>query len=236
MKRTFLTVALLLLGSPNLAQNKPGPSAKPTNMAPVITKFESSAPVVNTCTPSHKDGVCEPKSRRTVTLTVTASDPESAPLTYEYLTTGGEIVGTGASVSWKLGEQSYGDYSVTVRVLDSKGAEANSTLKVRVARCSSCGIPDPPCPTMSVTSFDESTFRGELLLFHLEMSDGYFTTRPDYIWTVTNGKIIKGQHTLWLTVETTGAVGEKVVAEVEVEGGFDRACSNKTSSGVVIKL
>ena len=144
-------------------------------------------------------------------------------------------MGTGASVSWKLGEQSYGDYSVTVRVLDSKGADANSTLKVRVARCSSCGIPDPPCPTMSVTSFDESTFRGELLLFHLEMIDGYFTTRPDYIWTVTNGKIIKGQHTLWLTVETTGAVGEKVVAEVKVEGGFDRACSNKTSSSVVIK-
>jgi len=236
MKKTFLIATLFLLGSPNLAQNKTRPPAKPTNMAPVITKFESSAPIVKTCTPSHKDGLCEPKSRRTVTLTVTAtSDPESAPLTYEYLTTGGEIVGTGASVSWKLGEQSYGDYSVTVRVLDSKGADANSTLKVRVARCNSCGIPDPPCPTMSVTSFDKNTFRGELLLFHLEMSDGYFTTRPDYIWTVTNGKIIKGQHTLWLTVETTGAVGENVVAEVEVEGGFDRACSNKTSSGVVIK-
>lgn len=235
MKRTFLTVALLLVGSSNLAQNKRQEPAKPTNMAPVITKFESSAPIVKTCTPWHKNGLCQPKTRRTVTLTVAATDPEGDPLTYEYLTTGGEIVGTGASVSWKLGEQPYGDYSVTVKVLDSKGAEAKSTLKVSVAMCSSCGIPGPPCPSISVTSLDESTFRGELLLFHLEVSDGYFHSRPDYIWTVTNGKIIKGQHTLWLTVETTGAVGKKVVAEVEVEGGFDAACSTKASSSVLIK-
>jgi hypothetical protein len=86
-----------------------------------------------------------------------------------------------------------------------------------------------------VISLDESTFRGELLTFYLEVSDGYFQSRPDYIWSVTNGKIIKGQHTLWLTVETTGEVGKKVVAEVAVDGGFDAACSTKASSSVLIK-
>jgi hypothetical protein len=234
MKKTFLTVALLLVGSSNLAQNKRQEPAKPTNRAPVITKFESSTPVVKTCFAPLTDAFCQPRTRRTVTLIVAANDPEGGPLTYEYLTTRGEIVGTGASVSWKLGEQPIGDYSVTVKVLDSKGAEAKSTLNVSVAMCTICGISDPPCPLMSVTSFDESSFRGELLRFHLEVSDGYYQSRPDYVWTVTNGKIIKGQHTLWLTVETTGDVGKKVVAEVAVEG-VDAACSNNASSSVLIK-
>jgi hypothetical protein len=234
MKKTFLTVTLLLVGSSNLAQNKRQPPAKPTNMAPVITKFESSAAIVKTCLQLHEGAFCGPRTRRTVTLTVAANDPEGDPLTYEYLTTKGEIVGTGASVSWKLGEQPFGDYSVTVKVLDSKGAEAKSTLNVSVAMCSNCGISDPPCPLISVTSLDESSFRGELVRFHLEVSDGYYQSRPDYIWTVMNGKIIKGQHTLWLTVEITGEVGKKVVAEVAVEG-VDLSCSNNASSSVLIK-
>jgi len=234
MKTTLFTVALLLVGSSTLAQNKKPEPAKPENRAPVITKFVSSAAIVKTCRPLNEEAFCAPRARKTVTLTVAANDPEGDPLTYEYLVTKGEIVGTGASVSWKLGDQPFGEYSVTVKVLDSKGAEAKSTLNVSVAMCSICGISDPPCPLISVTSLDESSFRGELLKFHLEVSDGYYQSRPDYIWTVTNGKIIKGQHTLWLTVETTGEVGKKVVAEVAVEG-VDASCFNKASSSVLIK-
>src|SRR5262245_44795784 len=93
-----MLIALLPVGLSNFAQSKRRQPSKPTNKSPVITKFESSAPIVKTCGPWQENLLCDPKTRRTVTLTVAASDPEGERLTYEYLTTGGEIVGTGESV------------------------------------------------------------------------------------------------------------------------------------------
>jgi hypothetical protein len=77
--------------------------------------------------------------------------------------------------------------------------------------------------------------RGELHRFHVVvLTDAYFLTRPDYRWTVTNAKIIKGQSTPWIEVETTGGPDESVTARVEVEG-FDPSCSKGASLSVPIK-
>ena len=204
------------------------------NRPPLISKFESSDPTVSTCLLGLR-AYCEQKHRRTVSLTVNATDPDNDPLTYSYSPTGGEIFGEGASVSWKLGDQPYATYSNTVTVTDSKGASSSATLKVTVMRCKDCGIGDPPCPIVVVSGGEEVTYRGEQLTFHATVqTDGYFESRPDYLWTVSGGKILKGQHTPWVQVEANGAVGGEVRAIVEVEG-FDASCSKAASQSVRIK-
>jgi hypothetical protein len=202
------------------------------NRPPLISKFESSDPIVSTCLGFHE--YCEQKHRRTVSLTVNATDPDNDLLTYSYSPTGGEIFGEGASVSWKLGDQPYATYSNTVTVTDSKGASSSATLKVSVTRCEHCGIWDPPCPSVAVFGGEEVTYRGELLSFHAKVDEGYFESRPDYLWTVSGGKILKGQHTPWIQVEANGGVGGEVRAIVEVEG-FDASCSKRASQSVRIK-
>ncbi len=96
-------------------------------------------------------------------------------------------------------------------------------------RCEHCRIGDFPCPIFAVFGGEEVTYRGELLSFHAKVPEGYFESRPDYLWTVSGGKILKGQHTPWIQVEANGAVGGEVKATVEVEG-FDSACMKSAES------
>jgi hypothetical protein len=118
MKGTALIV--LICWSIGTQSAKPLKKQVVTNRPPLISKFESSSSTVSTC---GEHAFCRPKARRTVGLVVSVSDPEDDPLTYQYAVTGGEILGEGSLVSWKLGDQPYGAYSVTVKVTDSKGGE-----------------------------------------------------------------------------------------------------------------
>lgn len=237
MNSIALVFLLLLSGGVQSAQRQKEP--KLTNKPPTIAKFESSAPAIYTF-PASVFTVCIPKSRQTVTLTVTANDPENDPITYEYSVTGGRIIGTGSAVSWRLGDENIGRYSVTVKVKDEKGAEASSTLEVVVAYCSGFVIGEPPCPGLKIEISSQytdpkETFRGETLLFHAIAGMDWFVSRPDYKWTVVGGKIIKGENTPWITVEVNGDVGTSVSATVEFEGIEPYCMKTGTSASVPIK-
>ena len=81
---------------------------------------------------------------------------------------------------------------------------------------------------------EELVHNADKTYYELDISPGYFESRPDYLWTVTGGTIIKGQHTPRIRVDVTGAIGSSVTATVEVSG-FDRACDAKTSRTTPIK-
>jgi hypothetical protein len=239
MKRAILlALALSFIAHAGQSKRKTHPSIEQANRPPVISRFEASATLVHTCGPN----ICVPKERRAIILRVSATDTENDPLTYEYSPTGGEILGTGNSVSWRLGGERVGDYVVTVKVTDSKGASTAETLKVAVKECWSCRMsgPEPPCPLISVTAWSDftetkETYRGGLLYFHaMVQTDSYFQTRPDYVWTVSNGRLLSGQHTPSIKVETMGEPGKSVTATIEIEG-FDPSCIKKADSSLVIK-
>ncbi len=226
-------VLLVLSGLSFVAQRKKQPPPKPINQAPVITRFESSAPHIKSCGMSSELTQCNKGERETVSLKVTASDPDGDGLSYEYSISAGELFGTGPVVSWRLGDQRHGEYIATVKVMDSKGATATSTVNVRVTGCESCGIFEP-CPVLWIVSPSKNAYRGEYLHFRAEGPNGvHFLSRPDYVWTVSNGKLIRGQHTATIRVQATGDPGSVVTATVAVEG-LDPSCSKTASNSVQI--
>ncbi len=67
----------------------------------------------------------------TVQLASLANDPDLDPLTYEWTVTGGNIVGTGASVQWTA-PASEGIYQITLKVTDDQGLSAEATTNILV--------------------------------------------------------------------------------------------------------
>jgi hypothetical protein len=65
-------------------------------------------------------------------ITATASDPDNDPLTYSWQTTGGQIVGSGASVSFDSSGLSPGHNTVTGHVDDGRGGTADCSVDMEV--------------------------------------------------------------------------------------------------------
>jgi len=89
----------------------------------------NSAPTVS-CSADH--GEIMPGT--TATVTATASDPDGDPLTYEWTTSSGHVVGTGNVVTLDFnGVTGPTPASVTVRVSDGHGHDATCSADVRLA-------------------------------------------------------------------------------------------------------
>jgi hypothetical protein len=84
-----------------------------TNRRPIITSLEAEA------------GWIAPLDSLQVTCTV--SDPDGDDLSYEWITTGGDISGTGAVVNW-IAPEEVGIYDITVIVDDGHDGKAMAFL------------------------------------------------------------------------------------------------------------
>jgi len=85
-----------------------------------------------------------------VNITAQASDPDNDPLTYSWRTSGGQIVGSGASVQLDTSGLAPGRYTVTGRVDDGRGGAADCTVDVDV---------QPPPPQPQASKINECSFR-----------------------------------------------------------------------------
>ena len=107
------------------------------------SELESAAPPPNgaptvSCSADHDEIL----PGATATITATASDPDGDPLTYEWTTSAGHVVGTGNSVTLDFtGATGPTSSSVTVRVSDGHGHTATCSSDVRLA-----AAPPPPTP------------------------------------------------------------------------------------------
>ena len=71
-------------------------------------------------------------------ITATASDADNDPLTYNYSTTGGQVVGSGAKVQFDSTGLQPGSYTVKCSVSDGRGGNADASTNVDVQQ------PPPP--------------------------------------------------------------------------------------------
>src|SRR5207249_9090087 len=58
---------------------------------------------------------------------------------------------------------------------------------------------------------------------------------PSYNWTISNGRIISGQGTSTITVDTAGLAGQTIRATLDV-GGYDMPCPASCSVSVPIEI
>ncbi|HEV7377690.1 MAG TPA: hypothetical protein VGN95_23445 [Pyrinomonadaceae bacterium] len=243
MKRIIVSACLLLtfvFGLPTLLQaqrrNAPRSERKKHTIAnhpPVINSFTSSSSVATIPCPfgitaSAPD--CTPPGKLTLKLITRASDPDRDNLSYKYSVSGGQIVGKGSRVVWNFAGTSPGAYIARVVVEDQQGGMDSRSTRVELRECTVCPV---PCPWINM-SCPEDVEEGQALVFSVSLSGGDPNINPTCNWSVSAGKIVKGQGTYTIEVDTTGLAGKHIKATVEV-GGLPPACQRTTSCEVQIR-
>jgi hypothetical protein len=235
--KLFLTSLLLCnLMTPAIAQqdsrgsrSKARNRAQSLNRPPIINLLAASSPTVIIPCPRWIAGAWV-EQRLTLNLATDASDPDGDTLLYRYSVTGGKTIGEGSNVSWDLTSVASGSYEAAVTVSDQHGGATSSSIKVS-ALLPTCCL--PPCAVVSVSCLDEVE-EAQSVTFTANISGGEPTVEPFPNWSVSAGKIIKGQGTYTIEVDTTGLGGEHIEITFEVSGYLPE-CTNKASCMVQVK-
>ena len=210
--RLLLPMALLVLNifaTEAFAQRSMKESAV---FAPLTLSLAADSSVVSAC-PGNISGF-------TVQLTARANSPGGHPLRYRWSTSAGRIDGEGPTVSWDLSGLRPGYYKAFVSAYTGNGeeeCEAFSSTTVLVNPCA-----PPVCPTVSITSQEIAI--NQPLTFSSTVKGVPADSAPLYNWTVSAGRIIEGQGTSAIRVDTTGLTGQTVKATLSM-GGYSLDCS-----------
>jgi hypothetical protein len=159
--------------------------------------------------------VC-PGEVASVQLRARATSQSGSPLRYKWATDGGRLNGDGANTTWDLSGMQPGVYRATLEV-DSgtdNTCAAFSSAAVIVAECPA--LP-PSCPTVSI-SCPDTVAPDQPVTFSANVSGGA-ALLTDYNWTVTGGRIIEGQGTRTIRVDTVGLGGQSITANLDVRAG-----------------
>jgi len=182
--------------------------------APLSLNLTAESSVVSTC-------AGEGTSNSHVQLNAKANSPSGHPVHYRWSTSAGRIDAEGPTVTWDLSGLAPGYYQAFVHADTGNGeevCEALSSTTVLVSRCA----PRPTCPT-AVIVCPENVVADAPLTFSTTLTGGSAGVEPIYNWTVSAGKIIEGQGTSSIKVDTKGLSGQTIKATLSV-GGYNLAC------------
>ena len=157
-----------------------------------------------------------------VQLTTNARS-ESGRLRFRWTVNGGRLRGDGPSPIWDLGGAAPGVYQAVVDVDDGDAnCVAFSSVSIVVLDCPPPPPEKPVCPSVSV-SCPESANESAPVTFTANVSGGTAGINPTYEWTISAGRILSGQGSPSITVDTTGLAGQTVRATLDI-GGFGTPC------------
>lgn len=184
----------------------------PTPNPPPTITLDADTQVVTICPDA------ESMSNTRVHLKATGVSPEGKPLRYRWDVSGGRLEGEGTDVVWDLSGAQPGVYGAGVTVesgpVDNPVCTAFTSTKVVVRNCPP---PRPVCPNVSIYCPDVQQ-AGAPVTFTASVSGGTAGVTPVFNWKISAGKIISGQGTPTITVDTTGLAGQPISATVEVAG------------------
>ena len=146
---------------------------------------------------------------------------------FTWAVTGGTLSGDGRGVSWDLNGVAEGTYTATVEMRDGDQHAVSSSVTVTVALCSGCEAPPPLCPTVSVHG--PSDLSAKTVTFEAIVEGGDPQTPLAFNWSITAGKIVSGQGTSKLTIDTADLGGRSLTATVSLEGSHP-ACTRQQAS------
>lgn len=161
-----------------------------------------------------------------VRLNARAVSPDGHPIRYHWTTDVGRIEGDGASVTWDLAGAKPGSYKAFLEIDTGSGdrlCQAYASTAVLV-KCAPPPPPPPPvCPNVFITCPDRVEV-DQPVTFSSTLTGGSGNVAPVYNWTVSAGRIIEGQGTSSIKVDTTGLAGQSLKATLSM-GGYREDCS-----------
>ncbi len=191
------------------------------NNAPPTLSLTSESSVIKTC--AEGDGT-------RVRLNAQASSPDGLPIKYRWSTAAGRIIGEGPSIVWDLAGVEPGYYKAFVEIEtgDREGeCQAFASTNILV---NACPVVKPVCPAVTVVCPTNIAI-DQPLTFTSNVIGGTGTSAPVYTWTISIGRIIEGQGTPTLKVDTTGLAGETITATLAI-GGFADNCADSCTVSI----
>ena len=165
--------------------------------------------------------VCEGSGPAVVHLNAQATS--NYPMRYRWTANAGRFEGHGPTVTWDLSGLQPGYYRAYVDVDTGSGDEACQAFSSTAVLVNRCPPPPPTCPNVAIECPDRVVL-GEPLTFRSTVTGGSSSVAATYNWTVSAGRIIDGQGTDTIHVDTTGLAGQPVTATLSM-GGYNLDCS-----------
>src|SRR6185295_14577107 len=165
--------------------------------------------------------VCEGPGAAIVHLNARATS--NYPISYRWTSNAGRISGDGANVEWDLSGLQPGYYKAYVDIDTGSGDEACQAFSSTSVLVNRCPPAPPTCPNVAIECPDRVVL-GEPLTFRSTVTGGTSSAAQTYNWTVSAGRIIDGQGTGAIHVDTTGLAGQSVTATLSM-GGYNLDCS-----------
>jgi hypothetical protein len=160
-----------------------------------------------------------------VQLDARASFPSGATPRYKWSASGGHIVGDGPTPTWDLSGLQPGYYKTLIEVDNGYTDECVAFSSVMVlVKCQ-----PPICPSIIVSCPDKVRVN-QSVTFSASVTGGSPNVTPVYNWTVSAGRIVAGEGTNTITVDTAGLGGQSIGATVSIPGYDALNCS---ASGMV---
>src|SRR5215217_496779 len=167
---------------------------------------------------------CADGGSQQVRLTANAVSPGGYPIKYKWTTDAGTITGEGAVVTWNVAglAPGYHKASLDIQSIGSDGScQAFSSVSVLVKPCVAI---QPVCPAIEISCPTDVAIN-QPLTFTSRYSGGVpANVTPVFNWTVSAGRIIAGQGTDTIKVDTIGLAGQTVRASLSV-GGYNLECA-----------
>lgn len=157
-----------------------------------------------------------------VQLRARAISPKNNPIRYAWRVTSGRIEGEGAAVAWQLAGVAPGQHKAYLVINTGSAAElceatAHAMVTVKPV------APKPTCPTVGITC-PQQIKAGQPITFSSSLSGGTGNVPSIFNWTVSSGRIISGQGTSSITVDTSGLEGVSLKAGLSM-GGYEVDCA-----------
>lgn len=210
---TRLFVLLALIGMPALSSETIAQDARETfAYTPVTVALSADRTKLEACG----------TDAALVHLAATATSPSGKPIRYAWRVTNGRIEGEGANVIWNLAGAGPGTHKASLVVTtgtDNELCEASAVTVVEVRCVSRAKV---VCPSVGIICPDQ-IIAGQPVTFTSNLEGGNGNVPKIYNWTVSSGKIISGQGTKSITVDTTGMEGRALTASLAM-AGYDEEC------------
>jgi hypothetical protein len=165
-------------------------------------------------------------------VTCNATDPDGDELSYEWSTTGGDISGTGAVVSWTAPEE-VGIYHITVVAKDGHGSSATNSLLISVAS------EQPPTIEALLVTAEHCYLKayswgykvGKKQEYHIECVVADTSIELVYDWSCDGGEISgEGPMITWTAPNPSGS------ADVTVTVIVSDIADNMASKNIILNV